>query len=448
LLQGDEAELDCVKEYVVYDERVQAFRAQAHHYAPIILALREKGAAHEDFAKGFEPLDLKLVTPLTPRSYQTEALAAWTEAGRRGVVALPTGAGKTVLAVMAMARVKRPALVVVPTIDLTRQWAGQLERFFGVSVGMLGGGCKEVLPLTVSTYDSAVLMMEFIGNRFGLVVFDECHHLPGAVNRFAASMCAAPFRLGLSATPERDDGGDQVLEELVGPLVYNIHIDQLEGNALSCYDVVNVPVSLDPDEQEEYQRSREIYLSFARAAGVNFGAKDGWNQFLAASARRPGGRQAFEAYLKQKRISSSGRGKARMVWELLNEHKGERVIIFTNDNDTAYSMGEQFFLPVITHRAKPAERKEMLDKFRCGDYPVLVTSKVLNEGVDVPEASVGIIVSGSGSSREHVQRLGRFLRPAANKRALLYELVSEDTAEVNVSIRRGNHRAFLSKSGL
>ena len=97
---------------------------------------------------------------------------------------------------------------------------------------------------------------------------------------------------------------------------------------------------------------------------------------------------------------------------------------------------------MITHKTRPPERKEFLDRFRSGEYRVLVTSKVLNEGVDVPEAAVGIVVSGSGSSREHVQRLGRILRASEGKRAELYELVSEGTSEMGVSERRRKHRAY------
>ena len=102
--------------------------------------------------------------------------------------------------------------------------------------------------------------------------------------------------------------------------------------------------------------------------------------------------------------------------------------------------------PVLTHHTKVVERKEMLDFFRNGKYPVLISSKVLNEGVDVPEASVGIIVSGSGSIREHVQRLGRILRAGEGKQALLYELISAGTSEESVSQRRREHRAYKKSS--
>ncbi len=160
------------------------------------------------------------------------------------------------------------------------------------------------------------------------------------------------------------------------------------------------------------------------------------------SARAPGGREAFRSYLEQRRIARTARAKFRQIWELFRTHRGERVLVFTADNDTAYEIGQRFLLPVITHHTKVTERREFLDGFRAGLYPILVTSKVLNEGVDVPEASVGIVVSGSGSIREHVQRLGRILRPAAGKQAVLYELVSEGTGESYTSERRRQHRAY------
>ena len=127
----------------------------------------------------------------------------------------------------------------------------------------------------------------------------------------------------------------------------------------------------------------------------------------------------------------------------MRDNPGARILIFTADNGTAYRIGELLCLPVITHKTKAAERKEFLDSFRTGEYPVLVTSKVLNEGVDVPEANIAVVVSGSGSIREHVQRLGRILRRTAEgKQAVLYELVSAGTSEMSVSERRRNHRAY------
>ena len=118
------------------------------------------------------------------------------------------------------------------------------------------------------------------------------------------------------------------------------------------------------------------------------------------------------------------------------------MLIFTQDNEMAYRIGRKFYLPVLTHHTKLPEREAFLTAFRNGEYPVLITSKVLNEGIDVPEANVGVIVSGSGSIREHVQRLGRILRARPGKQALLYELVSKDTGEYFTNQRRRQHRAY------
>ena len=117
-------------------------------------------------------------------------------------------------------------------------------------------------------------------------------------------------------------------------------------------------------------------------------------------------------------------------------------MIFTQDNEMAYRIGCTFFLPVLTHHTKAKERENFLHSFREGDYSILVTSKVLNEGVDVPEANVAIVVSGSGSVREHVQRLGRILRAREGKQAFLYELISKDTSEYQTHKRRRQHHAY------
>ncbi|MDD5699484.1 MAG: DEAD/DEAH box helicase, partial [Victivallaceae bacterium] len=366
----------------------------------------------------------------------------WRESGCRAVCALPTGSGKTFLAVRAINYLQRPALIVVPTIDLLQQWASVLEKFFNMEIGMLGGGARDIKEITVTTYDSAVINMEFIGGRFAFLVFDECHHLPSPVNRTAASMSIAPYRLGLTATPELEPENEQIMEELIGPLCCQIHIDELEGRILAPYATRQIKIELDPDEAAVYSANREIYLDFVKRNGVNFQRSDGWARFLGLCARLPDGRRALNAFLEQRRLARGGRAKIRKVWELLYRHHSERIIIFTADNKTAYLLGRKFMVPVLTHHTKVTERKEMLEFFRSGDYPVLVTSKVLNEGVDVPEASVGVIVSGSGSIREHVQRLGRILRAGKGKQAILYELVSAGTSEEHVSRRRREHRAY------
>ncbi len=431
-----------VRMLVKFDERIQAGRARACDYAALMLALRAAELAVEDQAAEFAPLALTLHGSFQPRPHQATAFQRWREAGYRALVALPTGSSKTFLAVLAIHRLQRPTLVMVPTIDLVQQWASTLQRFFQIPIGLLGGGARQIESITVSTYDSAVLNMEFLGNQFAFLVFDECHHLPGAVNRTAAAMSLAPYRLGLTATPEVGAEQEAVLHDLIGPLACQIHIDELEGQVLAPYRTIPVELSLDAEEKEQYVAKRAIYTDFLKRHQISFRSPDDWRRFLGLCARLPDGKAVFDAFLEQRRIARSGRAKIRAVWELLQQHAGEQVIIFTADNATAYQLGREFFLPVLTHHTKLVERKAMLEAFRSGRWPVLVTSKVLNEGVDVPEANIAIILSGSGSIREHVQRLGRILRAAPGKEAILYELLNADTAEIYVSRRRREHRAY------
>lgn len=427
---------------VRWDARTACHRAPASAYAELVLGLTRAGVPFDDRARGYVELPEGLRVRREPRPFQSEAVSAWRKAQGRGVVVLPTGAGKSHVAVLCIADKQRSALVVAPTLDLVRQWYDLLRTSFGTEVGIVGGGEHSVLPLTVTTYDSAYLHMEHLGARFGLVVFDECHHLPGATYQLAAEQCIAPYRLGLTATPERADGREGTLSELVGPIVYRVEIGQIAGSFLAEYETVRLSVELSAAERAEYEAERAVYLGFLRANGIRMGTPSGWSEFVMRSAQRADGRRAMRAYRRQREIAFASAGKLDLVEHLLHEHRNDRVLIFTQDNATAYAVSRRCLVPVITHQTKIRERSEILERFSSGVYGAVATSKVLNEGVDVPDASVAIVISGSGSVREHVQRLGRILRQREGKQALLYELVSGGTSETSTSERRRDHEAY------
>jgi superfamily II DNA or RNA helicase len=425
-----------------HDPRLDSYRAEARLYRPIVEHLRRNHVEYKDEARAFGPTPWPLRTSRDPFPHQTEALQAWIKQGSRGVVVLPTGTGKTHLAILAIHRTARPALVMTPTIDLLNQWYGELMVAFGGPIGLLGGGYYDFQPLTVTTYDSAYIHLERWGNRFGLLVFDECHHLPGPSYMTTAIGSIAPFRLGLTATPERADGQEVLLPELIGPIVYRKEIKQLAGDYLAAYKAQRIYVELPPEEQERYRQAREQYRTFVGARGISMGGPGGWQRFIQESCRSSEGRAAFLAYREQKRIAQAAPAKLQTLESLLEKHRHDRVLIFTADNATVYQIARRFLVPAITHQTKTKERKAILERFHSGEYPVIVTSQVLNEGVDVPSANVGIILSGTGSVREHVQRLGRLLRKLGDKQALLYEVVSRGTAEEFTSERRRQHHAY------
>jgi len=426
-----------------YDERVLAWRGHANLYRDVVTHLSQQKICFSDQAKSYEKIQqLKLAQEITPRPHQTQALKHWLDANGRGTVELPTGAGKSILAVLAIARIMRPTLVVVPTIDLLIQWQRLLTTYFGMEIGALGGGENNLRDITVATYDSAIIHNGSIGPRFGFVVFDEAHHLPAPQYLLAATGAIAPFRLGLSATIERTDGKEALVYEHVGPLVFKGRISDMVESVLAPYDHETVFTELLPDERMRYEAARSEYLSFLRKHAINVGGPQGWAAFVKKASFLPGGRNALKAHRLQKEIAQSSRSKIEAIWKILQSHGGERIIVFTDKNDFAYRLGTLFVAPVLTHQTKLKERKLILDAFREGRLTLLITSKVLNEGVDVPEASVGIVASGSAAVREHVQRLGRILRHQPGKRAKLYEILSNNTAESSVSERRRQHDAY------
>lgn len=433
---------DEVPEGFVWDERVQRHRGVASRYPALVLDLHRRKVPYVDEARAYGVLERTHARDREPRDYQIAALAAWKAAGRRGTVVLPTGAGKSFVAELCIADAARSALIVAPTLDLVSQWYDRMHRAFGGPIGVLGGGTHEVHDLTVATYDSAHLYIDRYGDRFGLLVFDEVHHLPGASYLQAANLSIAPFRLGLTATYERPDGAHQQLDGLIGPVVHRLEIGDLAGDWLAPYRTERIEVHLSAEDRAAYDAARATFRGFCEEQGIRVGGMGGWQAFLRVAARSRAGRQAFLAWRQSRRLIEGAPAKLRRLAELLHQHRDGRIILFSNDNATAYEISRRFLVPAITHETGVPERKAILDGFRDGSLPVLSTSRVLNEGVDLPAADVAIVLSGTQTVREHVQRLGRILRPSAGKHAILYELVVVDTIEERISARRRDHDAY------
>jgi superfamily II DNA or RNA helicase len=427
---------------IAFDPRTKTLRAEGRMYRSIVEYLIAKKIAYEDAAREYKAETWKLLSDRVPFPHQIEAVNTWWQARARGVVVLPTGTGKTFAAILAIQKAGRPTLVVTPTIDLLNQWHWELSQAFGGTVGLMGGGDYDIQPLTVTTYDSAYIHMERWGNRFGLLVFDECHHLPGPTYAMAAIGSLAPFRLGLTATPERADGMEQAYPELIGPIIYRREIRELSGDFLAEYRTERIYVDLTKDEQERYQKARDTYKRFIYDHNISISGQNGWQKFIFEASRTKEGWEALRAYREQKRLERAAGAKLEKLKELLAKHASDRAIIFTADNATVYQIAREYLVPAITHQTKSRERKLILERFHSGEYPIVITSQVLNEGVDVPAANVGIVLSGTSTIRENVQRLGRLLRKQKDKQATLYEIVARGTTEEFSSERRRQHGAF------
>ena len=419
-----------------WDDGVRAWRVPADAHEDVIVRCSDSGIRISDEIAPASIIGEWALPDL--RWYQATALAQW-ERDHRGVIALPTGSGKTLVALAAIARLGLAALVIVPTRVLLDQWARALAAVCPHPIGRLGDGDHRILPITVATYASAVIWAPRIGDQFGFVVVDEAHHVGSWCPGEVLEMLPAAARLGLTATPPDDM---RVLARHVGPVVYALGIDDLSGDALAPYELRTVPITLDPAERMRYRimrgRFASVYADLARRSG-----RGDWNDFMRLASRSPEARDALEAWRAYRALLAYPGGKREALRDILARHAGERTLVFTGDNATAYTIARELLVMPITHEITRVERAQVLNKFSNGEISVLVSSQVLDEGLDVPDADIAVIVGGTASARRHVQRIGRVLRPRDGKRAIVYELAIGESTEAGYVRRR---RAGLGES--
>ncbi len=423
---------------IMQDKRWHFLRARPIHFNLLTQALKRQ---QTPFTVNFEErpaLPFTTTLAMEPRPYQQEALTAWTAQANTGIVVLPTGAGKTFVAAMAIHQTGLWTLAVVPTIDLLQQWRVALAHALTIAtdtIGVFGGGEKDLKPMTIITYDSAALYPRAL-HHFGLLIFDECHHLPAPTYRLIAEGAFTPLRLGLSATPERTDMAHTDLEGLIGPQVYRRSpADLTKERYLAAYQEERIDIALSREEEERYTEQRHLYRSFLQRRRIIMRGPEDFQKLIYLSARDPEARLAMLAWREARNIALNAPAKYSEIERLLRLHREDQVLLFSEYNFVVDEISRRFCLPSITYKTPAEERRIILERFHSGEYSKLVSGRVLNEGVDVPDCRVAIIVSGNSTKREYIQRLGRILRPKEGK-ALLYELITSGTTEEEIARRR------------
>jgi DNA excision repair protein ERCC-3 len=381
------------------------------------------------YAEGEDlPMTLREVTlsgePFALRDYQKASVrvfhAGGSVKGGSGVVVLPCGAGKTVVGLAAMVELAKSTLILTTSVTALRQWHRELVERTSLTdeqVGEYSGEEKRVAPVTVATYqilthrrsrDKPFTHFELFRRRnWGLIIYDEVHLLPAPVFRILADI-QGRRRLGLTATLVREDGREDEVFSLIGPKKYDVPWRELEQQGfIAAASCVEVRVSPDADLRRRY---------------------------YAASDR--------EAFV----LAATNPAKDAVVAELLERHRGEKVLVIGHYLSQLRQVAASLNLPVLTGSTPQSERERLYGQFRDGDLPVLVVSKVANFAVDLPAASVAIQISGTfGSRQEEAQRLGRILRPKGGaNQAWFYTLVTRDTIEVEYARRR---QIFLAEQG-
>jgi superfamily II DNA or RNA helicase len=352
---------------------------------------------------------------LRPRRWQQEALSAW-QIGYRGVVSVVTGAGKTVLALLAYGlSVQENAdlrlVVVVPTLALLDQWAVVLETdggFASSEVALFSGETRGSNPsraniLVINTARTAAPL--FDDNVPTLLVVDECHRA-GSPENARALQIPSMSTLGLSATPVRefDDGFARYVEPALGPIIYEYDYASARADGvISPFELQNFGFALSPNEQSQYERlTRQLASRFAKV---------GDNATDDPIVKRILLRRAAVSVSSPRRTAAAVAVAERMPKPMLVFH--ERVA----SAEAIAKLLDQRGHRVATYHSRlgPAIRRRNLELFKLGQVDVLVTCRALDEGLNVPSANSAVVAASTRSTRQRIQRLGRVLRRAPEK---------------------------------
>jgi superfamily II DNA or RNA helicase len=443
--------------FMEWDARAAAYVAPGHRYAELqawaaARGIRERAAASYGTGSAPEPggadvADPVLFDPRTPRDYQRDALSRWLAAGGRGSVVLPTGAGKSFVAVLAIHATGARACVVAPTKALVAQWYGQLADAFGADrVGAWYGDEKDVAPITVTTYHSAFALQERHGARFDTLVLDEAHHLAdtaaGEAKAWHDAVRIAPARHRLALTATYPEERDVELRALVGPVVYRRLIAEMADAELAAFVTERRFVRFSAEERRRYEACDAAYRTFVADRGYRERFEDAtaaWKVFMAETRRSPAARRAHRAFLERESLTALPAAKLAETARLLRLFPAETALIFCGSTASAERVSRRFALPMITADTPASERKRLLDRVAAHGIRAVASVRVLDEGWDVPSAKLGIVLGDStkGSRRQHAQRLGRLLRRQGERVASLFEIVVADTHEFYASQKRG-----------
>jgi len=357
------------------------------------------------------------------RKYQKMASDAFyhsgTEYGGHGTVILPCGAGKTIIGLDVMSKVRSYTLILTTSVAAAHQWINEiLDKTYLTrdEVGEYTGDKKEIKPVTVCTYQILVYRRRkeeafphfevFQAHDWGLIIYDEVHLLPAPVFKVTSEI-QSKRRLGLTATLVREDNKQKDVFCLIGPKKYDTPWKVLEKQGwIAEAKCSEIKLPLDEDDLMEYLIS-DLKAKF--------------------------------------NIAAQNPLKLEAVKNLLYKHKGQLILVIGHFIKQIEAVSKELNAPLITGKTPNSEREVLYNKFKNREIDVLVVSKVANFSIDLPDASVLIQLSGTyGSRQEEAQRLGRILRPKHNNTSYFYSLVTQDSIEEQYSLKR---QRFLTEQG-
>ena len=444
-----------LKEITIYGIKFKKEEPNAVFVAPFMYQEVRKFLKERGFEIEETELELPATAPITTiqditeklRPYQREALENWINNNYRGTIVIPTGGGKTWIGLAAVSILKVPTVVFVPTINLALQWKDFFKDVLGLSdkdVGILGGGYHEIgKPVLVCIYDSGVKYAREIAKRYTLYIYDEGHHVAAESFKEIAWHSMAPYRMALSATVERNDRNEALIFKMCGDKVYETTFYELvKQGYLAPIRVEFLEVGFPPDEEMKYielakqldKVKREfgrLYEKYEEEAWENGYSNVG--EYLRKTKNpeyKELNRKAMSIRQRMRILEQKNSNKVLKAIELASKHIDEenKTFVFTNLENQAKKIYEELRkrygakVGLVIGKTSSAERDRIFRLFKEGKIRCIVTTTVLDEGIDAPDSDVAIVVSSRAIKhpRQFVQRIGRIVRPKPNKLSYVY----------------------------
>jgi superfamily II DNA or RNA helicase len=370
-------------------------------------------------------------TSLVLRDYQEEAVEKAYRA-KKGTIKAATGTGKTIVAIAWLEKIGKPSLIIVPTQALIYQaWTPKLQKYSFSDVGQYYAFAKTFGPVTVTTFSSAISHPELFDSVEAIVV-DEIHHLGAfqALKRLLPRLKEKKYVLGLSSVPEREDMSHELfLKEF--PIVFDLSLGSaLKRGYVSPIEPISIPAAMTEKERVEYEMLTSKIQQAFRFCGPNMAR---WMRCFDPKTRKYVGREGVWAIAKRKTLLSGIESKKECVFKIVEEHSDKPIILFAESVRAIESIKEYLRERSITCETfhagtEPQERFRILQEW-SNKFQVLLSCRALEEGLDISEVEIGILLTNGKSKRQYIQRIGRIIRPLEGKRAKFYIVYCPGTVE-------------------
>jgi superfamily II DNA or RNA helicase len=365
------------------------------------------------------------------RPYQREAVEAALQA-KRGTIKAATGTGKTVMAIEWIKSLDTQTLIIVPTQALIYQsWVPKLQEAGLMDVGQYYAYAKTSGPVMITTYSSVMSHPDLI-EKAQAIVLDEIHHLGAstALRRILPAVKSKEFVLGLSSIPEREDEMHRFfLREF--PICFDLSLSEaMREKIVAPLEVIRVPAEMTLLERKKYDTYTEKIQRAFKTCGPDITS---WGRFYDQKTRQFVGRAGLLSMIRRKKLLSKIESKKEEVAKIIEQNKGQMVIVFSESveaiEDLKQSLLERGISSETFHsKTEPWRRMEILENWGP-KFDVLLSCRALEEGLDVKEVSIGILMTSGKSKRQFVQRIGRVIRPKQDKVAKFYVVHCPRTIE-------------------